>query len=392
MKLNTNLFQYEKENTFSRVKEKIAEYKQQHPKADVVSLGIGDVSCPIPQPAVDAIKDACENLTNMANFPGYGAYYGLSVLKEAILSNDYKDFGFTFDELYVSDGTKTDSGNILELFDKNVIVGIPSTMYPVYANSCIAMGRTTIPLGMNDKMKCLPPWGQNIDLIYLCSPNNPSGIAYTYEDLEQWLQYCKQYNAIIIYDNVYEPFIRNENCPHSIYEIEGMKSYAIELRSFSKKASFTGMRCSYYIIPNKLYPDINFYWHERTLNRFNGASYLSQIGAAATYLPESQKIITDNIKYYQKNTDMLKQGLTDLGFTIIGGEDAPFMLIKNLTKKSSWDMFHWFLKQFNIVVIPGIIFGQSCDGYCRLSALGPTTDIEKAIMRIKEYYKNEKAH
>ena len=157
MKLNTNLFQYEKENTFSRVKEKIAEYKQQHPKVDVISFGIGDVSCPIPQPAVDAIKDACENLTNMANFPGYGAYYGLSVLKEAILSNDYKNFGFTFDELYVSDGTKTDSGNILELFDKNVIVGIPSTMYPVYANSCIAMGRTTIPLGMNDKMKCLPP-------------------------------------------------------------------------------------------------------------------------------------------------------------------------------------------------------------------------------------------
>lgn len=381
--LNKNLDKIEKDNTFSLINKKLNAYKKANPNAKIISLGIGDVSKPISKPVIKAMHKAVDDLADMKTFKGYGSYYGLDELRQTIIKNDYKDFGFTVDEVYVSDGCKSDSTNILELFDKDVKVLLGNPLYPIYKNGCLSLSKTIEEVKLNDNYKLDVP-NKHYDVIYICSPNNPIGNAYTYDELKKFVKYAIKEKAIILFDNVYEPFISSNDVPHSIYEIKGAKKCAIEFRSFSKKASFTGLRCSYFVIPKQIDKNVNYYWKERTLNRFNGASYVAQIGAIETYSKEAKKIQKQNIKEYMANAKYLRDSFRELGFEVIGGIDAPFMWIN--VKQDSWKFFDFCLKKLNVVVIPGIIFGSEGKEYIRVSALGNIENSKIAIRKFKEYY------
>jgi len=355
------------------VSKEVKDYKIAHPNAKVVSLGIGDVSFPICEHVKNKMKEACDNQAS-ANYVGYGNYYGLLELRQAIKENEYPDF--SVDEIYVSDGTKTDSIDILEMFDVNARIAIYAPLYPIYVNGSYCVNRKFETKDQKDILK------EHFDIVYLCNPNNPTGYAFTYDELKVWVDYALKNNAVIIYDNVYFKFINSPNTVKSIYEIAGSKKCAIELRSFSKHVSFTGIRCSYYVIPNELYPNINEYWKLRTLNRFNGASYIAQIGALASFDAPAQKVINKNITYYLKNAHYLRENFIKMGYEVIGGTDAPYLWIK-CKEMNSWETFRYFLKELNVVVIPGSIF--SLDGYFRVSSLGKYEDIVLAIERIMRY-------
>lgn len=389
MKLNENLLNFENDNLFSNVTKKVNEYKKEFPDKKILSLGIGDVSKPIVKPVIDAMINAVNDLSDMKTFKGYGAYYGYDFLKEIILKNDYTDFGFCNDEIYISNGTKTDSTSILELFDTNSKILISDPLYPIYRDGAKALSKKLYTIKANELNNFIPQIPkEKYDIIYLCSPNNPTGIAMTYDELKPWVDYALQNNSIILYDNVYEAFIENNNVPKSIYEIENSKKVAIEFRSFSKKASFTGVRCSYYIIPKEIKKDINIYWKRRTMNRFNGADYIAQRGAEATYFEESKALINENIKYFKDNAMLLLNTFCEAGFETWGGKDAPFIWVKTKNNLSSWEMFNIFLKELNIVIIPGIIFGNNGDKYFRVSALGRREDVIECIEKIRAYYIN----
>jgi len=386
-KLNDRLYELISENDFSTVTKRIKEYKTSHPDAKIISLGIGDVSKPIIKPIIDEMHRAVDDLSDIKTFKGYGAYYGYDFLMEKILENDFKDFNFTKDEIYISNGTKTDSTSILELFDIDSKICITNPMYPIYRDGAVCLNRKTSELVLSEEEDFVPTVpDESYDLIYMCSPNNPMGIAYTYSDLQKWVDYALKNNSIILYDNVYESFITSNSTPHSIYEIPNAKKVAIEFRSFSKNASFTGVRCSYYIIPNEIEKDINRLWKERTINRFNGADYIAQKGAAAYYLAESQKLVKQNIKYYIDNATNLKAAFNELGFKTWGGIDSPFMWVKTKNNMSSWEFFDFMLENLNIIIIPGCVFGNFGDNYFRVSALGLSADVNDAIVRLKEYY------
>ena len=384
--INKRLYELEKDDLFSNVINQVNEYKKENPNKKIVSLGVGDVSTPIIKPIIGAMHKAVEDLANMETFKGYGAYDGYDFLKEKILKHEYKNM-FTAEEIYISCGTKTDTTNILELFDVNASIAITNPMYPAHLNGAICLSRNVelLPLSKNKEfISALPK--KKYDLIYICSPNNPVGIAYTKEDLKEFIDYAKKNDCVILYDNVYESFITSENVPRSIYEIEGSKSVAIEFRSYSKNASFSGIRCSYYIIPNDIHSDINRLWKERTINRYNGTDYIVQRGAEAVYLPISQELISENVANYSKNTMYLRSAFIDLGFEVWGGIDAPYMWIKTPNNENCWDFFNYMLKELNIVVIPGLIFGDYGDKYFRVSGLGTREEIEEAVRRLKNNY------
>jgi len=381
--LNQNMKAIEKKNTFSMVTKKIKDYKIAHPHNDVVSLGIGDVSKPICKPIIEAMHKAVDDLSDMSTFQGYGAYYGLTSLRELILKNDYKNFGFSIDEVYVGDGTKSDCSSILEVFDKDIKILVGEPLYPIYKNSCYSMSRNVFEAKLDSDEKMIIP-SEHYDVIYICSPSNPTGVVLTFDDLNKWVKYAIKNKAVILYDNVYESFITSKNVPHSIYEIKGAKKCAIEFRSFSKRASFTGLRCSYFILPKDIDKHIIEYWKERTINRFNGASYVAQKGAEASYSKEAKKIIKENMKYYHNNAMYLKKEFEKLGFEVKGGVDAPYLWIK--TNMSSWKFFDLCLNKLNVIITPGIIFGKDADKYARISALGTYENAVKAIERFKKYY------
>lgn len=317
--INNRLYELEHNDVFLNVTKKISEYKTKHPNEKVISLGIGDVSKPIIPPVISAMHKAVDDLSDIKSFKGYGAYYGYDFLKEVILQNDYSSFGFSKDELYISNGTKTDTTSILELFDINSKILITNPMYPIYRDGAICLNRKTYELSLSEESNFIPEIPkEKYDLIYMCSPNNPIGNAYTYSSLEKWIDYAIKNNSIILYDNVYSSFITSKDVPHSIYEIKNAKKVAIEFMSFSKNASFTGVRCSYYVIPKEIDKDINNLWKQRTINRFNGADYIAQVGATAVYLPESQKIIKKNISEYLDNASYLRNSFIELGFKVWG--------------------------------------------------------------------------
>lgn len=390
VKINDRLLKLEEENTFSNVAKKINEYKMKNPNANIISLGVGDVSKPIIETVIKAMHNAVDDLSDIETFKGYGAYYGYDFLKEKILENEYKDFNFSLEEIYISGGAKTDVTNILELFSINSKICLTNPMYPVYrdGSSCLNRNVYFIKATEEDNFISKIP-KQKYDIIYICSPSNPLGIAYTYTDLEKWIKYALKNNAVILYDNVYEAFIKSDNVPHSIYEIEGAKKVAIELRSFSKKASFTGVRCSYYVIPNEIKKDINKLWQKRTINRFNGADYIAQRGAEAIYFEESKKLMEDNINFYLENAKILKNCFQTLGFKVWGGIDSPFMWVKIKENIPSWDYFDIMLEELNIIIIPGCIFGSLGDRYIRISALGTRDSVLEATERMKKYYEKE---
>ena len=383
--INEDLLKIEKENAFSKSTKKIKEYREKHPDRKLISLGIGDVSKPVVEPILRAMHGAIDDLSKMSSFKGYGLYYGLESLRKAILDNEYHKYDFSIDEIYVSDGTKSDSTNILELFDKKAKVLVGNPMYPIYLNGALSLNRDVYIGECDEDFNMVIP-KEKYDVIYLCSPSNPVGTALDYKTLEKWVKYALDNNSVLIVDNVYKIFVQSDNIPESIYEIPGAKKCAIELRSFSKSASFTGLRCSYYVIPNELSKDINSIWKERTINRFNGASYIVQKGAEAFYLPESQELIKKNISEYHENMKYLIDNFEELGFKVIGGVDAPYMWINTPEGMDCWEAFDFFLEVLNIIVIPGSVFGSNGKRHLRISALGNIDDSKEAIKRIKNYY------
>lgn len=384
--LNDKLLNIEKENTFSKVTRSINEYKNNNPDAKIISLGIGDVSSPIVKPIREAMKKAVDDLGSMDSFQGYGAYYGLKELRETILENEYKNYGLSIDEIFVGDGTKSDSTNILELFNKDAKILVGNPIYPIYQNGAFALGRDVVYGEVDNNYKLIIP-KEKYDVIYLCTPSNPVGNALTYDDFKKWIDYALKNNSVLIIDNVYRAFVESEDVPDSVYEIEGSKKTCIELRSFSKSCSFTGMRCSYFVIPKEIDKDVLDLWKERTINRFNGASYVSQKGAIASYLPESRELIKKNIEKYKKNTKYLKDSFEELGYKCFGGIDSPYLWIETKNEKTGWETFDVFLNKYSIIIIPGEIFGTKGKHSFRVSGLGLIENSKEAIKRLKEYEK-----
>ena len=389
-KLNEKIVNLEEDNVFLNVTNKINEFKMNNPHLEVLSLGIGDVSKPIVKPVIKAMHKAVTDLGKEETFKGYNSPYGYDFLKKKILDNEYRKFNFKNEEIYISNGTKTDITSILELFDINAKICITDAMYPVYRDGAYALNRNVSILKASEDNNFIPKIPkEKYDIIYICSPSNPTGICYTYQELSKWVEYAIKNDAVILYDNVYYPFITSKNVPKSIYEIKGAKKVAIEFRSFSKTASFSGVRCSYYIIPNDIDKNINKYWRKRTINRFNGTDYIAQRGAEAAYLLRSKYLIKKNIKYYQRNMKLLRDCFIKLGFTVYGGIDSPYMWVKIKEDMKSWKLFEFYLEKLNIIVIPGIIFGSQGDNYFRVSSFASYDDILKIIKRLGDYYEEK---
>ena len=386
--LNERLKRIEKEGSFSLSIKMAKEYREAHPDAEIVSLGIGDVSFPVSEVITEAMKKACSDLSSPGTFQGYGAYWGIESLRKTIAENDYGTLDISAEEIYVGDGTKTDSTSILELFDPScrILVGDPS--YPIYRNGAYALSRDVSEAECDENFKMLVP-EEHYDIIYICSPCNPVGNAYTRDELRSWVDYANREHAVIIYDGVYRDFIRSEGVPRSIYEIEGSKSCAIELYSYSKSASFSGTRCSYMVLPKEFGKEVHALWRERTMNRFNGASYVAQKGAEASYLPEAKVQIRKNIECYRDNALLLKKTFLSAGFEVVGGTDSPYLFV---TKPGTdcMTLFSFFLEELQIITVPGSAFGKRGKESLRISALGSRKDTEEACRRIRVYYEKSR--
>ena len=384
IKINEDLFKLNNDNSFYNISNIVNKYKKDNPDKKVISLGIGDVSKPIVPSVIKSMHKAVDDLSNMDTFHGYGASSGYDALKSKILECEYNN-SFSLDEIYISNGTKSDVTNILELFDIDSKILITDPLYPIYKDGSACLNRK-VYLGECDSLFVPIIPKEKYDIIYLCSPNNPTGVCYTYNELKEWVNYAKKNKSVILYDNVYYPFISSKNSVKSIYEVEGSRDVAIEFRSFSKNASFTGVRCSYYIIPNEIFDGVNDLWKKRTINRFNGADYIAQIGALSTYSEEAKKEIDENIEYYKENARILIQAFESYGFKVIGGLDSPYLWIEINNGMTSLEFFNLFLRELNIVIVPGIIFGIKGDNHFRVSALASREVINESIERMNKYY------
>lgn len=402
--INKNFLMLQNNYLFSTINDKVEKYQEGHPDKKVIRLGIGDVTLPLPKCITKAIQDATEEMSVQETFRGYGPEQGYEFLRIKILENDYEEKGIhlDIDEIFVSDGSKCDVGNIVDLFEKDNIVAIPDPVYPVYLDTNVIAGRSgeydeqiqmyydIVYMQSSEKNHFEPlpeELKKDVDIIYLCSPNNPTGMAMSKESLKKWVEYAQVHHSIILYDAAYEAFIQDENIPHSIYEIEGAKKVAIEFRSFSKTAGFTGMRCAYTVIPKELKIEnvsINQLWNRRNSTKFNGVSYIIQRGAEAVYSEEGKKELRKNIQYYQENARMMKENLSKIGLEVYGGVNAPYIWVKLPDKMKSWDFFNILLEKMQIVGTPGVGFGPSGEGYFRFTSFGNRKDVIEAIKRIRK--------
>lgn len=402
--INENYLKLPGSYLFAEIARRVTTFKNEHPTANVIRLGIGDVTKPLPSAIVKAMHDAVDEMAHAETFRGYGPEQGYSFLINKIIETDYAARGISLgdDEIFVSDGSKSDVGNIQEIFGINNIVAITDPVYPVYLDTNVMAGRTgELKDGMFEKVTYLPCNAENqfkpalpdhkVDLIYLCSPNNPTGTTLSKSELKKWVDYAKANDAIILYDAAYEAYIREEDVPHSIYEIEGAKEVAIEFRSFSKNAGFTGTRCAFTVVPKTVmgkksngeeYP-LNKLWNRRHTTKFNGTPYIVQQGAAAVYTPDGQQQIKAIVDYYMTNAKIIREGLTSAGIESFGGINAPYIWLKTPNNMSSWSFFDKLLNEANIVGTPGTGFGPSGEGYFRLTAFGNRENTEEAVERIK---------
>lgn len=405
IRINENFLKLQDSYLFSTINKKVSEYQEKNPKADIIRLGIGDVTRPIPAVVIEAIERAADEMKDSATFRGYGPEQGYDFLKEKIVQNDYKDLGINTNEVFISDGAKCDTGNIVELFDTDAKVAITDPVYPVYLDSNVMYGRAgefnedngqyekIIYMNATEKNNFtpLPEELEEIpDLIYICSPNNPTGVAMNAENLKKWVDFAKQHKSIILFDAAYEAFIEEDGIPHSIYEIEGAKEVAIEFKSYSKTAGFTGLRCAYCIVPNEIEIEsskwkvsLNKLWNRRQTTKFNGVSYIIQRGAEATYTVEGKKAIRDNILYYKENAKIIKHGLEKIGIKAYGGINSPYIWLKTPNNMKSWEYFDLLLEKYNIVGTPGVGFGPSGEGYFRLTAFGDREKTFEAMERLR---------
>ena len=403
VKVNKNFLRLQQNYLFSTIAKKVKQYQEEHPDKNIIKLGIGDVTLPIPVTITEAIKRATDEMKNKGTFRGYGPEQGYDFLREKIIKYDYqqRNIDIDLDEVFVSDGAKCDTGNIVDLFDKNCIVAITDPVYPVYLDTNVIAGKSgeyDEDRGTYDRIVYMKSTEENnfevspedlsrdVDLIYLCSPNNPTGTVLRKETLIKWVEYAKKHHSIILYDGAYEAYIQEKNVPHSIYEIEGAKEVAIEFRSFSKTAGFTGLRCSYTIIPKELKVEgvsLNELWNRRQCTKFNGVPYIIQRAAEAVYSKEGTKKIKQNITYYRQNAKIIKEGLDKIGINSYGGENSPYIWMKVPNNMKSWDFFDILLEQANVVGTPGVGFGPSGEGYFRLTAFGDRENTIEAIKRIQ---------
>lgn len=403
-KINENYLKLPGSYLFSEIARRINTYKTEHPDADVIRLGIGDVTQPLAPAVVEGFHRAIDEMAHQATFRGYGPEQGYPFLIQKIIENDFKPLGISLDEdeVFVSDGAKCDTGNIQEIFSLDSIIAITDPVYPVYVDSNVMAGRSG-ELGEDgryQRMIYLPCTDANglkpelpkerVDLIYLCFPNNPTGMTLTKAELKQWVDYARENRAIILFDAAYEAFIKEPGIPHSIYEIDGAKEVAIEFRSYSKTAGFTGTRCAYTVIPKTVLAydgsgaphSPNKLWLRRQTTKFNGVSYPVQAAAAAIYSPEGQQQIRSVIDFYMTNARIIREGLQNVGFKIYGGVNAPYIWLKTPDGLNSWEFFDKLLTQVQIVGTPGAGFGPSGEGYFRLTAFGSRENTEKAMARI----------
>lgn len=393
---------------FSDIAKKVNAFKVSHPKERVISLGIGDVTQPLCPAVIEAMHKAVDEMSSKETFRGYGPEHGYDFLREAILKNDYLSRGIHLDisEIFVNDGAKSDTGNIQEILRWDNSIGVTDPIYPVYIDSNAMIGRAGVfENGHWSSVTYFPCTAENnfipqlpdhrVDMIYLCYPNNPTGTVLPKEELRKWVNFALRNESVIFYDSAYEAYIRDENIPHSIYEIKGARKCAIEFRSYSKTAGFTGVRCGYTVIPKELQAftldgktvELNHLWERRQSTKFNGTSYISQRGAEAIYTPEGREQIRKTIDYYMGNARIMRDALTKLGLTVYGGENAPYLWVKTPNGMESWKFFEQLLYGAGIVCTPGVGFGPSGEGYIRFTAFGNREDVEEAMKRIAEWMK-----
>lgn len=379
MKLNENYKNLEESYLFSTIAKRVSAYQAEHPQQEIIRLGIGDVTLPLCPAVVSAMQEAVQEMGKPASFHGYGPEQGYPFLKEAVRGY-YQNRGISLkeDEIFISDGAKSDLGNILDLFSADNTVLIPDPVYPVYVDTNLMAGRKIVYMDANEEngFLPLPKKGQKTDIIYLCSPNNPTGAVYSKEQLKVWVEYALEQKAIILFDAAYEAFISDPALPRSIYEIEGAKECAIEFCSLSKTAGFTGTRCGYTIVPEGL-GVLNRMWLRRQTTKFNGVPYIVQKGAAAVFTAEGQKQVTENINYYKRNAKLIANALKSKGIWFTGGENSPYIWLK--CGMPSWDYFDQLLLKYQIVGTPGAGFGKNGEGFFRLTAFGSYENTQKAV-------------
>ena len=405
LQINENFLKLSDNYLFADIAKKIHAFRNQHPELSVISLGIGDVTQPLPAACIEAMQKAVTEMGSSASFHGYGPEQGYDFLRRAILKNEYESRGVQLElnEIFISDGAKSDCGNIGDILGIQNTVAITDPVYPVYIDSNVMSGRTGVwenrrwsrinYLPCNHENRFIPSLpAQPADIIYLCYPNNPTGTVLAKEELQKWVDYALEHQSLILYDAAYEAYIQNADIPHSIYELEGARQCAIELRSFSKTAGFTGVRCGYTIIPQELTATtscgekikLNALWNRRQCTKFNGTSYITQRGAEAIYTSEGKQQVRKTIDYYMANARTMKTALQQMGYDVTGGENAPYLWVKTPDNLSSWQFFDHLLNQAQVIVTPGVGFGPSGEGYVRLTAFGKQEDCIAAIQRIKE--------
>lgn len=404
--INDNFIKIPATYLFSEIAKRVAQHKTENPEADIIRMGIGDVTLPLPDASVDAMITAANEQRKSETFRGYGPEQGYDFLRNSIVENDFKSRGIDIeaDEIFVSDGAKSDTGNIGDIFGLQNLVAITDPSYPVYVDTNAMGGRAGepsasgqwtnliyLPCNMaNNFVPELPK--EKVDIIYLCYPNNPTGTTLTKEQLTVWVNYARENNAIILFDAAYEAYITEENVPHSIFEIEGAKDIAIEFRSFSKTAGFTGTRCGYTVVPKSVTAlsengekvSLNKLWLRRQTTKFNGTSYIVQRAAEATYSPEGKKQVRTLVEYYMENARIIRHSLEAAGLTVYGGVNAPYIWAKTPDGIGSWEYFDYLLKEKNIVCTPGAGFGPAGEGFVRFSAFGIRENTIRAMKRLEK--------
>ena len=405
--INENYLKLAGSYLFRETAHRTAAYKEAHPTAEVISLGIGDVTQPLPAACIEAMHKAVDEMASPDTFRGYGPEQGYSFLIDAIIENNYKHYGIEPDEIFVSDGAKSDCGNIQEIFATNNRIAITDPVYPVYLDTNVMAGRTGLlqPDGRYAGVTYLPCTAENgfvpalpetpVELIYLCCPNNPTGTTLTREQLKVWVEYAQKHDAIILFDAAYSAYISEPDVPRTIFEIPGAKEVAIEFRSFSKTAGFTGTRCGYIVLPKTVMGKtasgerkaLNPLWNRRHTTKFNGTAYIIQRGAAAIFTPEGKKQVQSAIDYYMENARIIREGITSIGITCFGGVNSPYIWLQTPNNMPSWDFFDKLLKEVNIVGTPGAGFGPCGEGYFRLTAFGNRQKTIEAVDRIKNQLK-----
>jgi LL-diaminopimelate aminotransferase len=399
LKINNNFAKLPANYLFVEIANRVKRYQDSHPDAEIIKLGIGDVTRPLPKAVVDAMKKAADEMGNASSFRGYGPEAGYLFLREAIAKNDFQTRGVDIspDEIFVSDGAKSDTGSIGDILGTDNVVAVCDPVYPVYVDTNVMAGRAGEYIEGKgfSKIVYMPCRRENhflpelpathADMIYLCFPNNPTGMGIDKENLKKWVDYALDNQSLILYDAAYEAFITDPDMPHSIFEIEGAKKCAIEFRSFSKTAGFTGVRCAYSVIPKELVFDgvsLNKLWDRRQSTKMNGVSYPVQRAAEAVYSEEGKRGVRENIEYYQNNAKIMLDGLAKAGFEVYGGTNSPYVWMKVPDGLTSWEFFDVLLEKANVVGTPGSGFGSCGEGYFRLTSFNTKENTQKAVERI----------